>query len=677
MGTVSGHGDEFRTSLQNAILNEAPDGILVVDENLSVASVNERFFRVWKMAMPTGALDEILDSPHDSLLEQAIVRVADSTAFLERVHALYANPELEDSCDIPLKDGRTLKRYSRALRNEDGKYLGRVWYFRDITDTVNSQLALLESEIRYRTAFQTTLDAIAITSLKEGRYVEVNQAFVVMSGYPYEEIIGNTSLQLNIWADPEDRRRFSQKIIDGESLLNFETRFRRKDGSEFWGIFSVSRMEVGGEPYLLSITRDITSRKHAEAELAEHQKHLEQLVKERTAELLAAKEAAEAANIAKSAFLANISHEIRTPLNAITGMAYLIRHGGLKDGQCAQMDKLEAAGEHLLSIINAVLELSKIEAGKVVLTEAPLRIESVLGNVLSMLNERADAKGLRLEIQAGALPTDLLGDQTALQQALLNYAANALKFTEAGHVILRAHVVEEGADDAMLRFEVEDSGIGIDEETLPRLFSAFEQADNTTTRKYGGTGLGLAITRHLAELMGGRAGASSCPGQGSTFWFTARLHKQPYAGVGLSSPVVASREMLPLAEGKRNRLLLVEDEPVSREVAMAILEDVGLVVDTAENGKQAVDRVAGQVYDVILMDMQMPDMDGLEATRRIRRLEQGCDVPIVAITANAFEEDRARCLAAGMDDFIAKPVEPSYLLETVERWLRARRVPAA
>ena len=655
--------DEFKASLQQAILDEAPDGILVVDQHDRIVSVNQRFFSIWKLPQPHADINALISMSDTSLRAAATQQVADPDGFLKRVQELYANPDLADVCEIRLRDGRTLKRHSTALRGKEGQYLGRVWYFRDISDVINSRLALKESENRYRAAFQTTLDAIAITSLAEGTYIDVNDAFLNISGYQRAELIGHSSLALDIWVDPADRHHLRNTIQAGEHCLNFEARFRRRNGEIFWGLFSASRMDLEGKVCLLSITRDITDAKLAHDELERHRHHLEQLVSERTAELKQAKEAAEAANVAKSAFLANISHEIRTPLNAINGMAYLIRKGGLSERQNDQMNKLEGAGKHLLDILNAVLELSKIEAGKLTLTSTPLSISKLLHDVGQMLHTGMLAKGLQLHIDDDTGPEAYLGDPTALRQALLNYAANAVKFTEQGSITLSAHLLGNCADSQLIRFAVTDTGIGIEPEHIPRLFEAFEQADNSTTRRYGGTGLGLAITRRLAEMHGGTSGAESTPGQGSTFWFTARLHR-----VAPSATMHATENSATTGLAARH-ILLVEDEPTNREIAKALLEDAGQQVTTAEDGLQAIEHIRQTRYDLILMDMQMPNLDGLQATRLIRRLPHGEDVPIIALTANAFTEDKARCLAAGMNDFIAKPINPDALLDQLRQHL--------
>ncbi|HSV70686.1 MAG TPA: response regulator [Methylibium sp.] len=535
----------------------------------------------------------------------------------------------------------------------------------------------VEAAKRQRSSLlDATPDAMLLVN-PEGRIVEINAKAVQLFGFGREELAGAT---LEMLVPPERRSahaRLRERYVSQPQVATIvntmNMQAQRKDGSSFPVEISLGPVQTEDGLFVAASIRDVSARRRAEDELRLHRDQLERLVAERTRELTAAKEVAEAANVAKSAFLANMSHEIRTPLNAITGMVHLIRRAGLSATQATRLDTLESASGHLLDVINAILDLSKIDSGKFELVRAPLRLDAIVANVAAMMRSRVQAKGLSLATELPPVAETLLGDATRLQQALLNYVANAVKFTDSGGITVRVGVEPLPERRVRVRFDVEDTGIGIDAATLERLFRPFEQANSTSTREHGGTGLGLAVTRKLAQLMGGDAGAESAPGRGSHFWFTACLD------VDARAPEATPARVDPPPPGAfaGRRVLLVEDDPINQTIAGTLLADAGLAVESAADGALAVERAAVRDYDLVLMDVQMPRMDGLEATRRIRALARHARTPIVALTANAFVEDRRACLAAGMDDFLSKPFDPAALHEILARWLKSPAAGAA
>ncbi|MBI5898310.1 MAG: PAS domain S-box protein [Rhodocyclales bacterium] len=621
-------------------------------------------------------MEEAVGNPMQMLLPAD--RKDEEAGILVRIAKGERIERLETVCRC--KDGRLVEISATIspIRDGKGNIVGASKIARDITDRKHA-----ENKARRATAMLEE----AIGSLAQGftiydeqdRMVICNEAYrniyhtsrdLIVPGARFEDVVRQGAERgqyrdavgrIDAWVEERvqrhqlaDGREIEQVLGDGRCLLIVE--YRTPSG------------------FIVGNRIDITARKAAEEELDRHRYHLEEQVQARTAELTQAKEAAESANIAKSAFLANMSHEIRTPMNGIMGMVHLLRRDGMTPRQAHHLDTIDRSARHLLEIINNVLDLSKIEAGKLVLEMAPVRIEALLENVRALLAERARDAGLDLRIGAIGTTTALLGDPTRLEQCLLNYAANAIKFTEQGSITLGVTSLAETEGSALIRFEVMDTGIGIDAEDVKRLFSAFEQADNSTTRKYGGTGLGLAITKHLAELMGGSVGVDSRPGEGSRFWFTALLAKG--SGPRAANTVVPiDAERLLRERHSGSRILVVDDEPVNREVAMLSLEATALRVDTAQDGIEATAMARDNRYDAILMDVQMPNVDGLEATRLIRAIPGYVDTPIIAMTANVFSEDRLRCLDAGMSDFLAKPFNPNELFSTLLRYLDTQNPP--
>ena len=559
--------------------------------------------------------------------------------------------------------------------DSEGRFTGYIGHCLDITDRVEAEQSLRKLSL----AVAQSPESIIITD-KNSVIEYVNAACLKSTGYSEAELIGQNPRIFNSGETaPGVYARLWETLGQGKPWAG-QFCNRRKDGEIYYEHVRIAPIrDANGEiTNYVAVKEDITEKKRIAQELDAYREHLEEMVASRTLELAHAKDAAETANVAKSAFLANMSHEIRTPMNGVMMLTHLLMQTPLNPNQQDKLGKVVGCAEHLLAVINNILDISKIEAGKMVLEEGPFSLREVSGRAMTMIQSKSEEKGLNLRLVVDPqLPDHVLGDATRVSQALLNYLGNALKFTEHGEIVLRLDQVHSEGKWLKVRFSVSDTGIGIDAETLKHLFRNFEQGDNSTTRKYGGSGLGLSITRHLAKMMGGETGVESEAQKGSNFWFTATFERAAEAIKDASMQAGAGSVLPPEDLLRRDfkgiRVLVCEDNSINQEILSELLRDVGFDVDVAENGALAIALALENDYRLVLMDMQMPVIDGLEATRELRKMPNHRATPIVAMTANAFEADREACFKAGMDHFATKPIVPRALFNLIYGLLNRRR----
>lgn len=539
----------------------------------------------------------------------------------------------------------------------------------ELVDRALTEAAALQSH--FLSIFDQSPIGIALLDAQGGQILDCNERYAAIVGRSVEQMRQLGSLNIT---HPDDQPLVATEIgrLQAGEISSFQlnARFLRPDHSSVWTHRTVALVQVDapGHSLLLSMVEDITVQRETEQKL------------------LDAKEAAEQASRAKSAFVANMSHEVRTPMNAVLGFLDILADSGLNVEQRTLLEKVQKASRALLRILNDILDFSKLDAGAVELELAPFTLDEVLRDATELMAPSASIKGLELalDVQPG-LPQHYRGDALRLGQILLNLLGNAIKFTQQGSVRLAVRALGQAVDSqARLRFEVADTGIGMRPEQVDHLFQPFTQADDSTTRRFGGTGLGLTIVKRLVELMGGEIGVQSELGQGTTFWFTVSLAADVHAIAGLAGQQQPERGrpaggrenmrqleyLLKRAEPIRGaRLLLVEDNLTNQEIALSLLGKMGLQVTVASHGREALDQLAAVRFDLVLMDLQMPVMDGFEATVAIRAIDWGRQLPIIAMTAAAFADDRRRVLEAGMNDFVSKPVDSQQLLDVLLRWL--------
>jgi PAS domain S-box-containing protein len=646
------------------ILGNAQVGIVYLKQR-RVVSCNRR-------------LEEIFGYDSGELIGESSERFYDTKESFEAIGAeayrvVGENRNFSTELVLKRKDG---KRFRGALNgcaiDPAHPQEGSIWVYADISERHEAE----QQAHKLLQAVEQSPVSIVITT-REGLIEYVNPRFSKVTGYSAREVLGqNPRILQSGETPPETYRELWQTLLAGGEWRGV-LRNRRKNGELFWEEASMSPIldDTGQTTHFIAVKEDITERWHINEELQQHRAHLEELVAQRTADLSAALEAAKAADQAKDVFLAHVSHELRTPLNAVIGLSDLARRLSTDPRQQDYLDKATGAGRTLAGIINDLLDLSKISASRMELETTTFSLRRLIQRSKSVMAHRADEKGLILMERIGdEVPDVLMGDPLRIEQILLNLLSNAIKFTPAGRVELRIGLDACVENRICLGIDVEDTGIGLTEDSITRLFQPFAQADASMSRRFGGTGLGLALCKRLAELMDGDIGVTSREGVGTTFHVSLWLSLGDAADLPEAART-ASKDALPASYGDAH-VLVVDDQPLNREVVAALLAEVGVVAEMARNGQEALDilRAAGpQAFDLVLMDIQMPIMDGLAATREIRDWEGYADLPIIAMTAHTMQHEREISSAAGMNDHIGKPFDTIAFFQLLAHWIPATK----
>lgn len=619
--------------------------------------------------MPDIKGDELLKKIHKiapksmkiMLTGQANLEAVSNAIQYARLYRYIAKPWQSEDLILTVKEAIRSYFQEQQLAKQNAKLQQLNQQLETLIESRTAQLR--QSEDKFAKAFLCTPHAITITKLRNGSHTEVNDAFCEMTGYSREEIIGRTAVDLHLWTSSKKRDRLFDLLTKNDTVSNFELEFCTQSGQIRTALLSAARIEIGGEECLISVSQDITDRKQIEVELQK------------------AKEAAEVANRAKSQFLANMSHELRTPLNAIIGFTQLLeRESSLTSEQQEHIRIIRRSGEHLLNLINNILQLSKIEVGQITLNKNNFDLCRMLDNLEDMFKLSAQNKGLQLVFDYSPnLPKYIQADEIKLRQVLINILGNAIKFTSEGGVILRVkegriHQPDQSQNidkSATLLFEIEDTGPGIAPSEIDSLFDAFVQTE-TGRKSLEGTGLGLPISKQFIQLMGGNITVNSQLGKGTIFKFDIDINIAQAIEIQLTKE---PSQVIGLAPGQPDyRILVVDDRLESRLLLVKLLTSVGFTVREAINGKEAIQVWSTWEPHLIWMDMRMPVIDGYEATKQIKAHLKGQATAIIALTASAFEEDRAIVLSAGCDDFVRKPFREAVIFEKMAQYLGVRYV---